>query len=82
MKNMRAFKVTYLPATDNKGLRLKITDVRNKVSVIVPRTYNTYSGLADCVEFLKDKGIHICTNFELDGTHDILLSDNFETQIK
>lgn len=81
LKNLRAFEVTYLPPTNNKGARLAINDLRHKKRKIISFDYeqNDISLMADA--YLKSKGIINLYRCETKKGY-ILLTENFELQIK
>ena len=78
MKNLRAFKLKYLGATDHKGARISITDTRHKQRVIISRTYETES-TEQARLYLESLGI-VC-KWQTDEAN-ILLTDDFSTKIK
>ena len=88
MENLRAFKITTLQATDNKPVRIKITDLRFDETVIIGYTADGRSNQNDRVtDFLEEKGIEIIAQAwrEIKGNiHDytILLTENFDQRIK
>lgn len=84
---LRGFKVEGLQATDTKPARIKITDLRYNTSVIVSYGASTTSREKErAIEFLQDLGIEVKAHAwcEKNGQHQytVLLSDNFNTQIK
>ena len=94
IKNMRAFKIKYLGATNTKGSRIKylgatntkvsrikIIDCRFNKSKTILRNYEHVSGKWDAVEYLTKLGIKIKFSAELNESEDIILTDNFEKQI-
>lgn len=88
MKNLRAFKITTLQATDTKPVRLKITDLRFDKSVIIGYSAGSASDANGRVrEYLKENGIEITFQawHEINGnqhSYTLLLTDNFTTNIK
>ena len=81
IKNMRAFKIKYLGATNTKVSRIKIIDCRFNKSKTILRNYEHVSGKWDAVEYLTKLGIKIKFSAELNESEDIILTDNFEKQI-
>ena len=90
MKNLRAFKIETIPATNTNPARVKITDLRfaktikishsNPPGVGNPNKYNAEN-------YLNSKGIEVMAQAwseDKDGRHQytILLTDNFTNQIK
>lgn len=87
MENLRAFKVTTLPATNHKPTRMRITDLRYDESTIVHYSAEGSSEeTARATEFLAEKGIIIKHKAwrEIKGKfHDctLLLTENFDKRI-
>ncbi len=81
-KNCRVFKLKYLGATNYLGARIRITDCRFKVSVVLNRDYEDSSYYGQCIKYLVDRGINIVCKGELSETENILVSDNFDVMIK
>ena len=87
IQNFRGFKVQYLPSTDTKPARIKITDLRFNKSVLVNYSAQSASNGQDrAIEYLKGLKIPVIaqTWHEKDGQHQftILLSDNFNNSLK
>jgi hypothetical protein len=86
MKNLRCFIVKYLGATNSLGARVKIIDARFAMSKTISRSlYDSDSGTADAIKYLKSKGIEIKFQAwsEREGNNDVyLLTDNFTNQVK
>lgn len=81
MNSKRIFKVSYIGATNTKGSRVKIADLRNNISKIIPFDY-AITGIDNiAIAYLESKGIEI-DSAAYTGDADYLLSDNFETPIK
>lgn len=81
MNRKRIFKVSYIGATNIKGSRVKIHDLRNNVSKIIPYDY-AVSGIYNmAINYLTDRGIDIdsvsCTD-----SADYLMTNDFSTPIK
>lgn len=81
MKNLRMFEIKFMGPTNHKGSRLKITDHRHKKSVILSKSYEFNSIMDQAKEYLESKGITIVGQSE-GIKNDMLLSDNFDKQIK
>jgi len=82
VKNLRGFEVKYLGATNTKGSRMKLTDLRFNKSKYVYRSYNYMNGKQDCIDYLNKIGIKVLFSCESKNNTDILLSDNFEVQLR
>lgn len=82
LEHFKGFEVKYLPATDYKGERVKITDTRYNKSRII--SYNdAYNNIWEiAVKFLLEKGIQVKGKIwnRTRGIY-ILFTDNFETLI-
>ena len=81
MKNYRLFILKYIPVTDTKPARMRITDTRFKKSIVINRRYgNQFTD--DAIEELKSFEIVIVGKSwnEANG-ETYLFTDNFETQI-
>lgn len=87
MRNLRAFKVQAVQATDTKPARIKITDLRFSKSVTISHGATTASNMHDrSIEHLKTLGIKIesqAWSESAQGQHQytILLTTNFTTQL-
>lgn len=80
MKNLRAFKISFLGATNTKGSRVKIKDLRHNKSKIIDYDH-TFSNTKEVAEnFLKSKKIY-CDCFVSTENYYLLLTDDFATQI-
>jgi len=83
MKNLRMFEVKYVPATNTKGSRIKITDTRRKVSVTI--SYDSAGGQAyeQAYNYLQDRNIAILYHGWDERTgHSFLMSEDFERDMK
>jgi hypothetical protein len=80
-ENLRGFKIRCIPATDTKGTRVCIEDLRHNKRVYLPYSYDFNSCKGDALRFLENIGILIEYSFESDKEI-FLLSRNFEIQIK
>ena len=83
LNHLRAFKIKFLPATNFKGARVAINDLRHKKRVIESFNYEIGDIKNQGFKFLKDLGIKVNSFYynEKDYTY-TLLSENFETMIK
>ncbi len=83
LNHLRAFNIKVLPATDYKGTRVVINDLRNKKRVIQSYNYEIGNIKNQGFKFLKDLGIKVNSFYynEKDYTY-TLLTENFETMIK
>ncbi len=87
MENLRAFKVTTLPATDTKPTRVKIEDIRYNKSVIISysaQSPNTEQELI--IWYLKNLGIDIISqawaeNKQGQSLYTIYLTKNFTSKL-
>ena len=75
MKHYRGLEVKFLPPTNTKGSRVKITDKRNHKSVTIPYDYRTDS-LNTAVNYLAEKGFNIIGFIDMDD-HYVVLCDNW-----
>ncbi len=90
MKNLRAFKIETIGATDTAPARVKITDLRFAKSVKISHSNAPGAGNPnkDTAEnFLNSKGIEVTAQAwseDKDSRHQftILLSEDFSNQIK
>ena len=81
MNNLRAFKIKHIGATDTKGSRISIKDLRFNKSIIIQKDYKYNNTYSQAYDFLKDKGIICLYLSEVDNAY-IITTDNFKTQIK
>ena len=82
MKNLRAFKIKALQATNTKNTRVSIKDMRNKTSKIISWDYEFNSMAEIAISYLKSIGIKITCKAECGEVEDVVLTDNFETELK
>lgn len=87
MKNLRAFKVETIPATNTKPERIKLTDLRFSKSVTLSYGVTTAS-TADkrAIEYLNERGIAIDSQAwseNAQGQHQftLLLTTDFNNQL-
>ena len=81
IKNMRLFKIKYFGATNYKGSRIKIIDLRFKKSKFVARSYKHMDGTYDAIDYLTKIGIKIEFKGEATENETILATNNFEIMI-
>lgn len=81
VENFRAFEVHYLGATNSTGSRVKIKDLRFRISKTIPYDYAFRDTIDIAKNFLTKKGINLSGQAEAEN-HYLLFSDNFEIQIK
>jgi hypothetical protein len=82
MKHLRSFTITYLPQTNYKSARVRIYDNRFKVTKIVSYHDSPSDRVEDiALAYLEKIGIH-CSILSQARKGQLLLTDNFETQIK
>lgn len=79
VNNMRAIKVKYLPPTNYKGSRIKITEERfERVDTFtMPFDYAIGHGTEQAIKYLQNKGINLIGKAELKG-ETILFSDSWQ----
>lgn len=82
---LRAFKIKYLSATNNRGTRLKVVDIHRSYEKEISKTiswdYSKNNGWEIATEYLNKIGIKILYRIG-DKNHDYLITDNFETDLK
>lgn len=83
----RGFKVDYLGATNNKPVRIKITDLRYDKSIIVGYSAKGKDrGIDRAIEVLKEIGIEVSGVLwaEKGGVfmYDVLLSEDFTIMLR
>lgn len=81
-KHLRAFKIKYFGATNTLPSRMKITDLRFKKSKYINRSYEHMNGRYDVIEYLENLKIKILYTAELSDNEDLVLTNNFEAQLK
>jgi len=82
LNHLRAFNIKVLPATNYKGTRVVINDLRNKKRVVQSYNYEIGCIRNQAFKFLLDLGIKVNSFYynEKDYTY-TLLTENFETMI-
>jgi hypothetical protein len=83
MNHKRIFQAVWIGPTDKRGHRVRITDHRNRRSVVISVPYDDDEHTAATVAqaFLLTKGI-VCDSYGEGKLGYFLTSDNFENQIK
>ena len=80
MKTFRSFEIKYVSATDTKGSRISIHDLRNNKRKIISYNYE-YNNIYQIAEaYLSSVGIS-CSGVSETPKGYILFTDNFKTQI-
>ena len=79
VKNMRTIRVKYLPATNNKCSRIKLTEQRFQITdtVTLSYDYRIGNGTEQAIEYLQNKGINILGKSDVKG-ETILFSDSWQ----
>lgn len=83
---LRCFKVKYFGATNTKGSRIKIIDLhrsvfKQEIFKFVSWDYTKNNGWEIATEYLYKLGIKVLYRCSSEK-EDILLTDNFETDLK
>jgi len=80
IKNLRAFRIKFIPVTNTKGARIGIKDLRNNKNKVIPFNYkeDTKEG---AITYLKKIGIKIKFSCE-ENKYYYLLTDDFQTILK
>jgi len=80
MNNLRAFDIKFLGATDTRGARVSINDLRHDKKIIISYDYEFNSIYEIAKNHLEKIGIKILYCVESKKGY-ILLTDDFATQI-
>lgn len=80
IQNFRAFELKYLGATDNKGARIRIRDLRFKKSIVLSRDYEVNPD-EQAIYFLQGLGIHVTGMAEGIGVA-YVFTDDFTTELR
>jgi len=80
--NGRIFLIKYFEATNTKGSRIKIIDERFNTSITLNRSYKHINGIYDALEYMKERGINIIAKGDLNHNSDILISDDFDINLR
>lgn len=81
MKRSRVFEVSYLPATNTRGSRIKIKDSYYDESVTIPYGYKHNNLWEAAAEFLGEKGI-IAQSISSGKRCDYVMAEEFMIRIK
>lgn len=81
MKNLRAFKIRYMGATETLGSRIKIIDLRFNVSKTIDYDYSYNSSSEQIEHYLQGRGI-VCLYTAESKNEILLLTNNFDAPIK
>ncbi len=76
----RVFSVKYLPATNTKSARVKITDERHEVSKVIPYDSDCRDIYEMAEKFLAEKSISV-NGLAMGKNNCFLLSEDFTTQM-
>ena len=79
IKNMRAIRVKYLPPTNNKGSRLKLTEQMYQTTDTITLSYDYAigNGTEQAIKYLQNKGINILGKSNIKG-ETVLFSDSWQ----
>jgi len=79
VKNMRAIRVKYLAATNNKGSCIKLTEQLYQTTDTVTLSYDYAigNGTEQAIQYLQNKGINIIGKSDVKG-ETILFSDSWQ----
>ena len=79
IKNMRAIRVKYLPPTNNKGSRLKLTEQMYQTTDTITLSYDYAigNGTEQAIQYLQSKGINLLGKSDVKG-ETILFSDSWQ----
>jgi hypothetical protein len=83
MKNVRAFKATFIGQTNTRPSHVKLEDLRNRTKVKLSTNNTSYDDTSDIAhEYLNSIGVDVIGRAENGGSGYLLFSDNFEKSIK
>ena len=79
IKNMRAIRVKFLGATNNKGSRIKLTEQMYQTTDTVTLSYDYAigNGTEQAIQYLQNKGINLLGKSDVKG-ETILFSDSWQ----
>ena len=79
VKNMRAIRVKYLGATNNKGSRIKLIEQMYQTTDTITLSYDYAigNGTEQAIKYLQNKGINILGKSDVKG-ETILFSDSWQ----
>ncbi|TXG76314.1 hypothetical protein E6Q11_04855 [Candidatus Dojkabacteria bacterium] len=83
MKNFRLIQAVYIPQTNTRGARVKLTDLRRKESTYITNLWSYDSDDAGdiAIEYLSKKGFTFIGKGNADKGY-CLITENFESTIK
>jgi len=82
LNHLRVFEVKYLSATNTKGSRIKINDLRHKKSITISYNYSLDGIKEIAINELLKKGIKINSFSYNEKNHNYYINTlDFETQI-
>lgn len=81
MEHLRMFKIRFIGATDTKGARVSIKDLRNNNFKIISYDYKHNSIKDIAKDYLNKIGI-VCLYSSEEDKFYYLLTDNFDIMIK
>ena len=79
VKNMRAIRVKFLGATNNKGSRIKLIEQMYSTTETITLSYDYAigNGTEQAIKYLQNKGINLIGKSDLKG-ETILFSDSWQ----
>ena len=79
VQNMRTIRVKYLPATNNRGSRIKLTEQMYQTADCVTLSYDYAigNGTEQAILYLQSKGVNLVGKSDLKG-ETILFSDSWQ----
>ena len=79
VNNMRAIKVKFLPPTNTRGTRIKLTEQRfqNTDNITLSFDYEIGNGTKQAIKYLQEKGINLIGKAEL-KKETIFFSDSWQ----
>lgn len=80
IENLRGFKVKFVSATNTRGARVSILDLRNNKRKVVYFNYETDTR-GTALKYLNEIGIKILYSFETEKEY-YLLTNDFQTDLK
>jgi len=82
-KNFRLIQAVYIPQTNTRGARVKLTDLRRKESIYITALCNYESDDAGdiAMEYLSDKGFTFIGKGNADKGY-CLITEDFTSSIK
>ena len=79
--NQRIFKIKFLPPTNHKGDRVKITESRFETTdnVTIPYSYAFNDAIEVAIDYLTKRGINVISRGII-GKESILVSDSWTSE--